>query len=171
MKLLEQTILELKGQQPQERPRATLNLRIDLRIPEGYVPEVHQRMALYKRVSQVRTVAEVDALRAEIRDRYGALPTEVDGLLTFAALRIRSEMLGVLQADLGPAAVHLRLGVGTPLGGETLARIPVVFHGAALTPQGVLRIPIVTASRPLVVLDAIVSALEELAGTPAGPPV
>ena len=101
MKLLEQTILELKGQEPQERPRATLNLRVDLRIPEGYVPEVHQRMALYKRVSQVRTVAEVDALRAEIRDRYGALPAEVDGLLTFAALRIRSEALGVQQADLG----------------------------------------------------------------------
>ena len=141
VKLLEQTILELKGQEPQERPRATLNLRVDLRIPEGYVPEVHQRMALYKRVSQVRTVAEVDALRAEIRDRYGALPAEVDGLLTFGALRIRSEMLGVQQADLGPAAVHLRLGPGTPLGGETLARIPAALPGATLTPQGVLRIP------------------------------
>jgi len=162
VKLLEQTILELKGQEPQERPRATLNLRVDLRIPDGYVPEVHQRMALYKRVSQVRTVAEVDALRAEIRDRYGALPTEVDGLLAFAALRIRSEMLGVLQADLGPTAVHLRLGVGTPLGGEALARIPTAFPGAALTPQGVFRIPVVTASRPLVVLDEIVSALEAL---------
>ena len=162
VKLLEQTILELKGQEPQERPRATLNLRVDLRIPEGYVPEVHQRMALYKRVSQVRTVAEVDALRAEIRDRYGALPAEVDGLLTFAALRIRSEMLGVQQADLGPSAVHLRLGPGTPLGGETLARIPVVLHGASLTPQGVLRIPIVAAARPLAVLDEIVSALEAL---------
>ena len=124
VKLLEQTILELKGQEPQERPRATLNLRVDLRIPEGYVPEVHQRMALYKRVSQVRTVAEVDALRAEIRDRYGALPAEVDGLLTFAALRIRSEMLGVQQADLGPSAVHLRLGPGTPLGGRDAGAHP-----------------------------------------------
>jgi len=163
VKLLEQTILELKGQEPQVRPRATLNLRVDLRIPEGYVPEVHQRMALYKRVSQVRAVAEVDALRAEIRDRYGALPAEVDGLLAFAALRIRSEMLGVQQADLGTAAVHLRLGPATPLGGETLARIPKALHGAALSPQGVLRIPIVAASRPLAVLDEIVSALEALA--------
>jgi transcription-repair coupling factor (superfamily II helicase) len=162
VKLLEQTILELKGQDPQERPRAALNLRVDLRVPEGYVPEVHQRMALYKRVSQLRTVAEVEALRAEIRDRYGALPAEVDGLLTFAALRIRSEMLGVLQADLGAAAVHLRLGPGTPLGGETLARIPALFHGATVTPQGVLRIPVLGAARPLVVLDEIVSALEAL---------
>jgi transcription-repair coupling factor (superfamily II helicase) len=163
VKLLEQTILELKGQEPQERPRATLNLRVDLRIPEGYVPEVHQRMALYKRVSQVRTVEEVDALRAEIRDRYGALPAEVDGLLAYAALRIRSELLGVQQADLGPAALHLRLGPGTPLAGEALARIPDVLRGATLTPQGVLRVPIVASSRPLALLDEILGALEPLA--------
>jgi transcription-repair coupling factor (superfamily II helicase) len=169
VKLLEQTILELKGQEPVERPRATLNLRVDLRIPESYVPEVHQRMALYKRVSQVRSVEEVDALRAEIRDRYGALPAEVDGLLAFGALRIRSEMLGVLQADLGPAAVHLRLGAGTPLAGPALARVPDAFHGATLTPQGVLRIPVVTASRPLVVLADILSTLEALASESAEP--
>ena len=54
VKLLEQTILELKGQAPRESPRTVLNLRVDLRIPEEYVPEVHQRMSLYKRVSQVR---------------------------------------------------------------------------------------------------------------------
>src|SRR5213076_630057 len=51
VKLLEQTILELKGEAPPEQPRATLNLRVDIRIPEQYVPEVHQRMALYKRAS------------------------------------------------------------------------------------------------------------------------
>jgi transcription-repair coupling factor (superfamily II helicase) len=162
VKLLEQTILELKGEEPQERPRATLNLRVDLRIPESYVPEVHQRMALYKRVSQVRTVAEVSALRAEIRDRYGALPAEVDGLLAYAALRIRSEMLGVQQADLGPAAVHLRLAPSTPLGGATLARVPEVLPGASLTPQGVVRVPVPASSRPLEVLDAVLSGLEGL---------
>ena len=166
VKLLEQTILELKGQQPEERTRATLNLRVDLRIPEAYVPEVHQRMALYKRVSQVRTVEEVDALRAEIRDRYGALPSEVDGLLAFAALRIRSERLGVQQADLGPAAIHLRLGPATPLGGETLARIPAALRGASVSPQGVLRIPVVVPTRPLALLDEVLSALEALAALP-----
>jgi transcription-repair coupling factor (superfamily II helicase) len=169
VKLLEQTILELKGQEPPERPRATLNLRVDLRIPEGYVPEAHQRMALYKRVSQVRTVAEVEALGAEIRDRYGALPVEVDGLLTFAALRIRSEMLGVLQADLGASAVHLRLGHGTPLAGETLARIPGALPGATLTPQGVLRMPVVAATTPLAVLNEILTALEALVAPVAAP--
>ena len=70
VKLLEQTILELKGQATREATRTVLNLRIDLRIPEEYVPEVHQRMSLYKRVSQVRDAAEVAKLAEEIRDRY-----------------------------------------------------------------------------------------------------
>ena len=54
VKLLEQSILELKGQDAREAPRAVLNLKLDLRLPPDYVPEVHQRLSLYKRVSQVR---------------------------------------------------------------------------------------------------------------------
>ena len=44
VKLLEQTILELKGEARDEAPRATLKLRLDLRIPPDYVPETHQRL-------------------------------------------------------------------------------------------------------------------------------
>src|SRR5207302_3725808 len=54
VKLLEQTILALKGQAPRESPRTVPNLRVDLRIPEEYVPEVHQRMAPYMRLSHAR---------------------------------------------------------------------------------------------------------------------
>ena len=162
VKLLEQTILELKGQEPRDSPRATLNLRVDLRIPEAYVPDVHQRMTLYKRVSQMRTAEEAAALRGEVRDRYGPPPPEVDGLLEFAALRIRAEAMGVVQADLGASALHLRLGPETPLGGPALARVPEALPGASFTPQGVLRVPVVSAARPLGVLAGILEALEGL---------
>jgi transcription-repair coupling factor (superfamily II helicase) len=163
VKLLEQTILELKGQEPRDSPRATLNLRVDLRIPEGYVPEVHQRMSLYKRVSQIRAGEEIDALRSEVRDRYGPLPAEVDGLLEFASLRIRAEALGIVQADLGAAAVHLRLGPETPLAGPALAEVPSALPGSSLLPPGVLRVPVAAAPRPLRTLAEILAALEGLA--------
>ena len=96
VKLLEQTILELKGQPAAEEARAALNLKVDLRIPDGYVPEVHQRMSLYKRISQVRRAADLQALAAEVRDRYGPPPVEVDGLLRYAGARLRAEALGHL---------------------------------------------------------------------------
>jgi transcription-repair coupling factor (superfamily II helicase) len=170
VKLLEQTILELKGQAPRDSPRATLNLKVDLRIPETYVPDVHQRMTLYKKVSQLRTAEEVRSLRDEIRDRYGPPPAEVDGLLTYGGLRIRSEALGVIQADIGSSALHLKLGAETPLAGPALAHLPSALPGATLSPQGVLRVPVVSVSRPLALLEEVLEVLEGLAASaePAG---
>jgi transcription-repair coupling factor (superfamily II helicase) len=98
VKLLEQTILELKGQAPRDSPRTVLNLRVGLRIPEEYVPEVHQRMSLYKRVSQVRDADEVAKLAEELRDRYGPFPPSLRGLCLHAALRPR-QALGSPQVD------------------------------------------------------------------------
>ncbi len=136
VKLLEQTILELKGQEPRDGPRAALHLRLEMRIPEGYVPEVHQRMSLYKRLSQVRDEREIDALRAEIRDRYGALPREVEGLLRYAALRLRAEALGVAQVDLVARTLHLRLAQKTPLRPGALAALVQAHPFLAPTVQG-----------------------------------
>ena len=168
VKLLEQTILELKGQAPREAARTTLNLRVDLRIPEEYVPEVHQRMSLYKRVSQVRDAAEVAKLAEEIRDRYGPFPAELDGLLGYAALRLRAEALGILQVDLGASALHLRLAPETPLGGATLAAAVRSWPGASLSPAGVLRAPLAAGAPALPALGAVLEALEGvLQGSPA----
>src|SRR6266446_4472363 len=134
--MLERTVAELKGQEPRDGPRAVLHLRLEMRIPEGYVPEVHQRMSLYKRLSQVRDAREIDALRAEIRDRYGALPREVEGLLRYAALRLRAEALGVAQVDLVARTLHLRLAPETPLRPEALAALVQAHPVLAPTVQG-----------------------------------
>ena len=99
VKLLEQAILELRGEPPREAPRAALHLRVEMRIPPAYVPETHQRLSIYKRVSQLRREDEVEPLRAELRDRYGPLPPEVEGLLRYAELRVRAEALAVVQVD------------------------------------------------------------------------
>ena len=100
VKLLEQTIVELRGGAPVETLRASLNIRTGLRIPPDYVPDTHQRMSLYKRLSQVRDPKAVSGLREEMRDRYGPLPREVEELVEYAALRQRAEALGVQQVDL-----------------------------------------------------------------------
>jgi len=164
VKLLEQAILELKGEAPPEQARATLNLRLDIRIPEEYVPEVHQRMALYKRASQVRSPVEIQALRDEVRDRYGALPPQVDALLGYAGLRLPAEAVGVVQADLAGSALHLRFGPDVPVAPAALVSAVRRLAGATLSPQGVLRVPVpATASA----LGALGSVLRELEGAVA----
>jgi transcription-repair coupling factor (superfamily II helicase) len=163
VKLLEQTILELKGEPPREAPRAVLNLKVDLRIPEDFVPEVHQRMAVYKRASQLRDAAEAEGLRRDLRDRYGPLPPPVESLLLFARQRLRLEGLGVVQVDLAGGALHLRISPETPLRAEGVADLLRRLPGASLSPQGVLRAPVAAGEAPLQALSALLDRLEHTA--------
>ncbi len=162
VKLLEQTILELRGQEPREGPRAALHLKLEMRIPGGYVPEVHQRMSLYKRLSQVKDSREIDALRGEIRDRYGALPPEVTGLLRYAGLRLRAEALGVAQVDLVGRTLHLRLAPQTPLAPESLAALVKTHRAIVPTPHG-LKASLAEGQDPLDGLAALFGRLQECA--------
>jgi len=160
VKLLEQTVLELKGEAPAEGPRTVFSLRLDLRIPDDYVPEVNQRMALYRRVSQIRELAEIAPIDAELRDRYGPLPEAAEHLLGYASLRIRAERLRVVHVDLAGRSLHLRFADDTPLPPAALASLAATTAGAALTPQGVLRVPQPGPS----VLDALDTLLGRLEG-------
>jgi transcription-repair coupling factor (superfamily II helicase) len=161
VKLLEQAILELKGEIPREGARAALNLRLEMRIPPAYVPETHQRLSLYKRTSQVREETELEGLRAEIRDRYGPLPPEVEGLLRFAALRLRAEALAVTQVDLTGGALVLRIDETTPLVPEALVGLVRDRRGVSLQPAG-LRWPLDPGQGALDGLDTL---LDRLRGT------
>lgn len=173
LKLLEQAVLELKAAPGApaavERPRATLNLRIDLRIPESYVPEVHQRMALYKRVSEAADAAAVDRLREEVRDRYGAPSDEVLRLFAFASLRLRGEALGLTQIDLAGGALHLRFAETGGLPPEALVARVQAVPGASLSPQGVLRVPFPAGDDALEALPELLALLEEDARGAASP--
>jgi transcription-repair coupling factor (superfamily II helicase) len=161
VKLLEQTILELRGQAAPEGPRVALNLRLDMRLPDDYVPEVHQRLALYKRISQARAEAEVRSLRDEVRDRYGAPPPAVEDLLRWAELRMRAESLGIAQVDLSAGALHVRFTAEAPVDPSALPDFLRRWRGAAVTPQGVLRLPLPAGAAPLDGLEEALSALDE----------
>ncbi len=138
VKLLEQTILELKGEAPKETPRAALNLGLEMRIPAPYVPEVHQRLSLYKRVSQVRREEELDSLREELRDRYGPCPLEVEGLLRYAGQRLSAEGLGITQVDLSSGALHVRFDETTAVVPDALVQLTLERKGAGLRPDGLV---------------------------------
>jgi transcription-repair coupling factor (superfamily II helicase) len=158
VKLLEQTVLELKGESPREMPRAVLHLGLEMRIPASYVPEVHQRLSLYKRVSQARQEDELSSLRTELRDRYGPQPPEVVGLLRYATLRLQAEALGIAQVDLSSGSLRARIDETTPLVPETLVRLAGERVGAALRPEGLVW-PLVPGEDALDCLGALLETL------------
>ncbi len=123
------------------------------------MPETHQRLSIYKRVSQLRSAPELEALRAELRDRYGPPPPEVAGLLRYAELRLRAEALGVAQVDAARGALVLRFDPRTPVRPDALVRVAAERSGARLQPEG-LRWPL-GAEPPL---DALAGLLERVGG-------
>ena len=106
-KLLEQTVRELKGEEIEDESRATVNLGVDLRIDEEYVPEQNQRLGLYRRVASARSDAEIDSIVAEVEDRYGPMPPEVLNLVDYGRIRVLADRLGVEKIDRQGAVVVL----------------------------------------------------------------
>jgi transcription-repair coupling factor (superfamily II helicase) len=78
-----------------------VNLRLPALIPDEYLPDVHARLILYKRIASATNDEELDNLRAEIHDRFGALPTQALLLFRITALKLAGNRLAVRRIDFG----------------------------------------------------------------------
>ena len=108
MKLLEETIRELKGEDLEDDWRATVNLKVDFRLDESYVPDMNQRLMIYRRIAGARSEDEIGRIVDEVRDRYGPTPTAVLNLADFARIRVLADGLGVEAIDRADANVVLK---------------------------------------------------------------
>jgi transcription-repair coupling factor (superfamily II helicase) len=99
MKLLEQTVRELKGEEIEDDVRATVNLRVDLKIDGSYVADMNQRLMLYRKVAAARHDDEIDKVLEEAVDRYGPLPDSVLNLADYGRIRVMADKLGIDTID------------------------------------------------------------------------
>ena len=72
-----------------------IDLPVDAYLPDEYVTEEPQKLELYRRLGRTAVDAEVETIRAELVDRFGALPAPVERLLEVARLRISAEAAGI----------------------------------------------------------------------------
>ncbi|RBF90257.1 transcription-repair coupling factor, partial [Xanthomonas oryzae] len=80
---------------------ADVELHVAALIPEDYLPDVHTRLTLYKRISSARDPEALRELQVEMIDRFGLLPDPVKHLFAIAALKLQANALGVRKLDLG----------------------------------------------------------------------
>jgi transcription-repair coupling factor (superfamily II helicase) len=162
--MLEAAVKELKGEAGEERPSTQLNLSIALRIDESYVAEENQRLRLYKKIAGAENEKAIADLRAEMEDRYGALPDATVYLLEAAALRLECERLGIAQVDRKRTELQIRFTEKAAIDPQHLMRLVArnAKRGAQFTPQGLLKFPL-AATRPDDVLLEIRDLLAKLA--------
>jgi transcription-repair coupling factor (superfamily II helicase) len=115
MELLDRAVRTLRsGKPPQFDQPPDQSLEIDLHvpalIPDTYLPDVHTRLILYKRIAGARDDESLTALREEIIDRFGPLPDYLRNLLDIARLRQRARRAGIRRADIGPKGGRIHFG-------------------------------------------------------------
>jgi transcription-repair coupling factor (superfamily II helicase) len=119
-KLLAEAVRELKGEMPVSAVEPVIGVGVEAYLPDSYVPEVNQRLALYKRLAAVSTVAEVDDLRGELTDRFGPLPGPVARLLEVVVLRVAARALGIEKIEAGGQTAVVSFAPSTPVSPERL---------------------------------------------------
>jgi transcription-repair coupling factor (superfamily II helicase) len=108
--MLEEAIAEVRGEPLREEVEPDVNLPLPAYLPEMYVPDVHQRLLLYKRFSQARSADDLQDLRSELIDRFGDAPPEVDALQEVMLLKLDLRSLALRQLDAGPSRLVVTLG-------------------------------------------------------------
>ena len=140
MKLLEQTIKELKGEELEDEIRANVNLRVDLRIDETYILDMNQRLTVYRRMAGVRSEDELRRVMEETRDRYGPPPASIENLAEYAYIRVLADRVGVESIDREGQLVVLRFRPEAKLDPAWLFKVVQERQDVQLTPPATLRL-------------------------------
>ena len=140
MKLLEEAVRELKGEEIEDDVRATVNLGVDLKIDESYVPEMNQRLMVYRKIAATRTEKDLDKVLEEIRDRYGPLPSSVLNLAEYGRVRVIADRLGVDTIDREGKIVVIKFRPQTRVDPMRLVKVVHEYPGATLVPPSSLKL-------------------------------
>lgn len=114
--MLQQAVHEQRGEDARNEPapasareRIIIDLPLPAYLPTDWIPEMALRLQLYRRIGNIAQVAEVDAMRDELTDRFGALPAAVEGLLYQIRVKALAQELRATHVQLRRGQIHIKL--------------------------------------------------------------
>ena len=149
MNLLEQAVRELKGEEVEEDIRATVNLRVDLTIEEDYIPEMNQRLMVYRTIAAARSERELASAVDEVRDRYGPPPPSVLNLAEYGRIRVLADALGVESVDRDGRLAVIKFRPQARMDPVRLIRVVQEYPGATLVPPASLKLDLDAQAAPV----------------------
>jgi len=139
-KMLERTIQELKGEEIEDEQGVSLNLGVDVSIPNDYINETSQRLRTYKRISSADSEETLRRIYAEINDRYGKMSESVENLFEYARLRKLAEEMHIVSVDKTKDGFAVKLGENAKIAPEKLMQFLTESEGSTFSPNGILRV-------------------------------
>jgi transcription-repair coupling factor (superfamily II helicase) len=166
VRLLEETVRELKGEEIPPEIHSTLNLGLDIRIPPEYIGDENQRLRAYRQIAGAADTAAREKAEKELEDRYGPVPEAVRNLLEYSSLKGLAEKLGIEIVDRRNALLNVKFHKEARVDPARLMEVVSKTRGAQFTPAGVLMLPLNGANNAAGILTFLREKLEKLA--PAG---
>lgn len=143
MKLLNEAILEEKGESVKKREECTVDFNVDAYIPEKYVENSNQRIEAYKKISLIRNDEDLYDIADELMDRYGEMPKAVVSLLHISLLRSLGSDCGIMKIQSKESGVLL---YPREFKLEFWSRLAAMYNGKLLISLG--NVPYVTVKPP-----------------------
>jgi transcription-repair coupling factor (superfamily II helicase) len=162
VRLLEESVRELKGEEVPLEIHSTLNLGLDIRIPPTYISDEAQRLRSYKRIADVSDDEEAARTLDELADRYGALPEEVRNLVRFSLLKSFAQRSGIESIDRRQGFANIKFHQQSKIDPFKLMALVRDTPGAQFTPAGVLKLPFASTLSPVQLLDGLKAAIQDL---------
>ena len=135
--LLDRAVQSLKsGKEPAlEQPleqSTDVDLHIPALLPEDYLPDVHTRLVLYKRIASAKGAEALRELQVEMIDRFGLIPEPARNLLEVARLRQQAQAMGIERLEVGPGGGIVQFGEAPQVDASALVRMvqeqPAVYR-------------------------------------------
>ncbi|MCQ4317546.1 transcription-repair coupling factor [Stutzerimonas zhaodongensis] len=128
MEMLERAVKSIqKGEQPNlDQPLGggpEINLRVPALIPEDYLPDVHARLILYKRIANAADENGLRDLQVEMIDRFGLLPEPAKHLVRLTLLKLQAASLGITKIDAGPQGGRIEFAADTSVDPMVLIKL------------------------------------------------
>ena len=146
MKMLEDCLRELRGEVVEEGPSTTLDLPVPMSIPPDYVQDPNVRLEIYRKLAMAEGTAE--ELLAELRDRFGVPPSEVQQLVAVSQLKTLAESLRVQSVSWQRGELLFRFRQNARIDPDRLIEL-MAEGGARFSPEGVLALKPASANQML----------------------
>ena len=103
--IIDQTVKEMQGIPLDEEFYPQIDMQVSAHFPEEYIPDIHQRLEMYKRLMSSKDYSQLLDVEEEVKDRYGKLPPEAQNIVSLAELKLQATQLRIqqIQAVEGPA--------------------------------------------------------------------
>ncbi len=164
LRMLEDTVRELKGEEPMEAPAASIDLPVAAAIPEQYIGDTNLRMEIYRRLAAGDE--PISDVMAELRDRFGPPPESVETLVRVAELKALAETLRVQSIVSRGRDLSIRLRQDARIDVEVLIRMVSARDDLSFSPSGVLTLRGVSGSDSLAMARRTLELI-----SPEGPPL